>query len=104
MRSESKGFLCGRQTKQFPPCFNGINCVILRIAIDKKNFEYSAAVQSRKTSPEKPNLMPAIKANSNVAAPSIINMEIEKKKDQIRTLASPVLEGPGQEHFLDAYL
>ena len=32
----------------------------------------------------------------------MVKMEIEKKKDQIKTLASNVLEG--QEQFLDVYL
>ena len=31
-------------------------------------------------------------------------IEIEKKKTQIRTLASDALAGPGQEHFMDVYL
>ena len=46
--------------------------------------------------------MPAIKVNSNADTPTMVKMEIEKKKDQIRTLASTVLEG--QEQFLDVYL
>lgn len=46
--------------------------------------------------------MPAVKVNSNTIAPAMINMEIEKNKDQIRTVASTALAG--QEQFLDVYL
>jgi hypothetical protein len=34
--------------------------------------------------------------------PAMISLEIEKKKDQIRTVASTALDG--QEQFLDVYL
>ncbi len=46
--------------------------------------------------------MPAIKINSSTNTPAMISLEIEKKKDQIRTVASTVLDG--QEQFLDVYL
>jgi len=46
--------------------------------------------------------MPAIKINSSTTTPAMISLEIEKKKDQIRTVASTVLDG--QEQFLDVYL
>lgn len=46
--------------------------------------------------------MPAIKINSSTNTPAMISLEIEKKKDQIRTVASTALDG--QEQFLDVYL
>lgn len=48
--------------------------------------------------------MPATKANLKAATPSMATIEIEKKKTQIRTMASDALAGPGQEHFMDVYL
>ena len=76
--------------------------MILRITFNQYLPNIAPAIINRITSPEKPNLMPAIKVNSNRNTQSMVNLEIEKKKDQIRTLASTVLEG--QEQFLDVYL
>jgi hypothetical protein len=70
--------------------------------IDILFTEYSVGDIYRLTSFEKHTYMPAIKVNSNADTPSMVKMEIEKKKDQIKTLASNVLEG--QEQFLDVYL